>query len=121
MKDFQENNNQRIHKVLQLLENNNYSNNINNNIRTVENEYVNNRPFSYSKLKKNKKLNLNDNKIYESDKINNKNILTENYNMNLKSNLYKNYYFHSNNNSKNNKQIIKTNNNNKNVEYERQK
>ena len=123
LKDFQENNNQRIHKVLQLLENNNYSNNINNNnIRTVENEYVNNRPFSYSKLKKNKKLNLNDNKIYESDKINNKNILTENYNMNLKSNLYKNYYFHSNNNSKNNKQLIKkNNNNNKNVEYERPK
>ena len=123
LKDFQENNNQRIHKVLQLLENNNYSNNINNNnIRTVENEYVNNRPFSYSKLKKNKKLNLNDNKIYESDKINNKNILTENYNMNLKSNLYKNYYFHSNNNSKNNKQLIKNNNNNnKNFEYERPK
>ena len=131
LRDFQESNNNRIHKVLQLLENNmSNSNNNNNNVKTVENEYINNRPFSYSKLKKNKKYNFNDKLINESDKINNKNIQTEHYNMNLKSNLYKHYYFHSNNNSKNNKQLMKSNNNNNNnnnnksikkVEYERPK
>ena len=110
LKDFQENNNQRIHKVLQLLENNNYSNNINNNIRTVENEYVNNRPFSYSKLKKNKKF-INNNNI--------NNILYENYKYNnnvLNKNEINNKIFQKNRSSRDIKRKITNinNNNNKN-------